>query len=57
MQIYEKISKTTRNMHFLPCFLATEGPSVSRMLEDEADEDEVDGYRDGIDTHGSHSGA
>jgi len=27
------------------------------MLEDEADEDEVDGYRDGIDTHGSHSGA
>ena len=27
------------------------------MLEDEADEDEVDGYRDGIDTHGSYSGA
>ena len=29
----------------------------SRMLEDEADKDVVDGYGDGIDTHGSHGGA
>ena len=27
------------------------------MLEDEADEDVIDGYGDGIDTHGSHGGA
>ena len=27
------------------------------MLEDEADKDVVDGYGDGIDTHGSHGGA
>ena len=30
---------------------------TSRMLEDEADKDVVDGYGDGIDTHGSHGGA